>query len=474
MKKKSFLKTKITVFAVLLTAFFAVCFFIRRNSVLKSVCNVIPDLSFTEKLIFESKIREAGYERNNIIHPLPYKTIPAELDIKAESAILINSDTGDILYEKNADELIPPASMTKIFLMYTVFQKIKDGKVSLDDVVPLPEECWASRMPPRSSLMFLGKGQTVTLKELLTGIAVCSGNDASHAVAYYLFGDTGKFISEVNRQIQLLGLTKTRIAEPSGYSEKNVTTAREMAAFARVYVSKYPESLELFHSVKKITYPSQKNLPPNQKKRQPQDFSKGIPDEIWTPVTQENTNKLLKTLEGCDGLKTGYIDESGYNLSLTCLRNGMRCISVTMKGPGKNLYEGNEYRISDGTLLQEFGFNCFLEIPELDEIKDFYAVSLLGCKEDCAALVPAFPVKTVIPKIYDEIGNDLSCKIEVEYEIPKALYGKISCGSVYGKITVKRGNFVIEEIPLAAQKDIEESSGLKKMFDRLVYYSIKK
>ena len=205
--------------------------------------------------------------------------------------------------------------MTKIFLMYTVFQKIKDGKISLDDVVPLPEECWASRMPPRSSLMFLGKGQTVTLKELLTGIAVCSGNDASHAVAYYLFGDTGKFISEVNRQIQLLGLTKTRIEEPSGYSEQNVTTAREMAAFARVYVSKYPESLELFHSVKKFTYPSQKNLPPNQKKRQPQDFSKGILDEIWTPVTQENTNKLLKTLEGCDGLKTGYIDESGYNLS---------------------------------------------------------------------------------------------------------------------------------------------------------------
>ena len=89
-------------------------------------------------------------------------------------------------------------------------------------------------------------------------------------------------------------------------------------------------------------------------------------------------------------------------------------------------------------------------------------------------MVPAFPVKTVIPKIYDEIANDLSCKIEVEYEIPKALYGKVSCGSVYGKITVKRGNFVIEEIPLAAQKDIEESSGLKKMFDRLVYYSIKK
>ncbi|MGN0739944.1 MAG: D-alanyl-D-alanine carboxypeptidase family protein [Treponema sp.] len=474
MKKKSYLKTKITVFAVLLVSLFAACFFARRNSVLKSGYDDIPELSFTEKLIFESKIKEAGYERNDIIHPLPYKTISAELDIKAESAILINSDTGDILYEKNADELIPPASMTKIFLMYTVFQKISEGKVSLDDFVPLTEECWASRMPARSSLMFLGKGQTVTLRELLTGIAVCSGNDASHAVAYYLFGDTEKFISEVNRQIQLLGLTKTRIAEPSGYSEKNVTTAREMAAFARVYVSKFPESLELFHSVKKFTYPAQKNLPPEQRKRPPQDFSSGIPDEIWTPVMQENTNKLLKSLEGCDGLKTGYIDESGYNLSLTCLRNGVRCISVTMKGPGKNLLEGNEYRIADGTLLQEFGFNGFCEIPELNEIKDLYYVSVLGCKEDCAGLVPAFPVKTVVPKIYDENGNNLFGKIEVEYEIPKALYGKISCGNVYGKITVKSGNFVIEEIPLAAQKDIEESSGLKKMFDRLVYHSVKK
>ena len=118
--------------------------------------------------------------------------------------------------------------------MYTVFKKIDEGKASLDDVVPIDERSWASKMPPSSSLMFLGKGQVVTLRELLLGLAVCSGNDASHAVAFYLFDDMDSFLNEVNSTIKKAGLEKTRIVEPSGYSEFNVTTAREMAAFSRI------------------------------------------------------------------------------------------------------------------------------------------------------------------------------------------------------------------------------------------------
>lgn len=451
---------------------FVLCFFFRRNFVLTFDRTAVSELTDGERLVLEQKIADARYERNNIVHALPYKTVPARLDLKSESAVLINADTGDILYEKNADECIPPASMTKIFVLYTVFRKMEETGASFDDIVPLSESCWACNMPPHSSLMYLGKDQIVTLGELILGIAVCSGNDASYAAALHLFGSIENCIAEVNREISLLGLSRTKIVEPSGYSSRNVTTAREMAAFARVYISKYPESLELFHSAKKMTYPLQKNLPDYQKGRPAQDFSRGLPEEIWTPFTHENTNKLLSMLDGCDGLKTGYIDESGYNLSLTCRRNGVRCISVTMKGPGKNIYEGNEARISDGRALMEFAFRNFTELSGLGKEVFSRSVPVLGGTEKCVGLVIPYPAETVVPRMTDGNGKNLFEPVRFELNIPEVIFGSVSCGAEYGSAVLKSGDFVIETIPLVAQKDVAERPFLTRQFDRLVYASI--
>lgn len=472
----------------------AVYFCIRRGQVIAAFSNID---AYTEQELFvlENSLKEKNFERSKTVHKLPYDTISAELDVNAESAILINADTGDILYEKNADELIPPASMTKVFLMYTVFQKIHEGKASLDDVVPLPEETWASHMPPHSSLMFLGKGQIVTLRELLQGLAVCSGNDASHAIALYLFGSEEKFIETVNDEIKKCGLKKTKIVEPSGYSEENLTTAREMAAFARIYITKFPESLKEFHSLKKFVYPKPENIAKEDAGKPVQDLSKGHPDSIWSGLEQENTNKLLKTLEGCDGLKTGYIDESGYNLSLTAVRNGERYLSVTMKGPGSRYADGEKLRQKDGRTLMEFAFDNFVEVNAenkiesdlfvLDEKSEKYYVRfitpVLGTKNKIhgsanhAGLITPYEINTVVPKYFNGKEVDAINDLKVEIEREKIIFGTVKAGEQFGTIKVFVKGLLIEEVPLVCDRNFEvKSNFLARGFDKLILKTIKK
>lgn len=476
-------ETRILICGIAVIILIAVSVFWRRAYLLSEANLTASELSTEQKIILDEKIKSSSYERSNTIHHLPYivkdglflpndystADYPFEnLQINAQSAILINCDTGDILFEKNADKEIPPASMTKLFLMYTVFQKISEGKATLDDVVPLPPASWASHMPPHSSLMFLGKGQTVTLRELLTGLAVCSGNDASHAIAFYLFGNIDNFLYEVNEEIKKCGLEKTRIVEPSGYSEQNITTAREMVKFARIYINKYPESLSQFHSVKKIVYPQEHNLAPEDRNKKPQKFDGSFPDSLWTPIEQENTNGLLKTLYGCDGLKTGYIDESGYNLSLTCKRRGERYLSITMGGPGENIVEGDKYRQLDGMTLQEYAFNTFRETRALSESEMSVTLPLLGAKSGAVKLIVPYEVRTCVQKKY--FGED---DIALNYIIPKALFGKIEAGKEYGKLRVCINGVIIEEVPLIADRDEENAFFLQQFIDRIVFQTIK-
>lgn len=449
------------VFALIFISLFAV-----RTYSIHHIKETLPQ-SFKDKIILENSIKNKFPEESDIIHPLPYKTKNAELEIKAKSAILVNVETGDILFEKNADEIIPPASMTKVFLMYTVFQKLNEGLVTLDDEVELLPEVWASHMPPHSSLMFLGKNQKVTLRELLTGLCVCSGNDASHAIALYLFGSEEQFLKKVNQNIQVAGLRNTVITEPSGYSEQNKTTAREMAAFAVNYIRKYPESLSEFHSVKKFVYPKEKNIAPEDRNKKGQSFANGIPDSIWSPVEQENTNKLLGELEGCDGLKTGFINESGYNIALTCLRNGKRYLSVTMGGPGSNIFEGDRFRREDGKTLQEFAFGNFKTVKVFG--RPDFTVPVLGASEDSCKLVVPIPLDFDFPESLLGSEKSMSELFSYETEIPECILGEVECGKEYGKIKIKFDEKDLFELPLLADRSLGKAKTGHYFLDRIVY-----
>lgn len=159
-------------------------------------------------------------EEHQTLKKLPYNIGEPQLDIWAKSAILIDVSNGNILYQKNADSIIPPASMTKLFAMYVVEEEIAAGRFSYDQLIPLPPESWACNMPPHSSLMFLGKDQRVTMEELLLGLSICSGNDAAYALAYTVSGTMEAFVERMNLVAADLGLANTHFVESSGYSEK--------------------------------------------------------------------------------------------------------------------------------------------------------------------------------------------------------------------------------------------------------------
>ncbi len=421
--------------------------------------SAVPALSYSDKTELENILNSKYPARNKIVKKLPYETKGVELPVLAKSAILIDATNGNILYEKNADEIIPPASMTKIAVMYVVFQEIEKGNISLKDEVPLPPNTWACNMPPHSSLMFLGKNQKVTLEELMLGMAVASGNDASHAVADYVCGSMEAFIKRMNDEVKKLGLENTHFIETSGYSEKNTTTAREMAALAKVYLEKYPESLAKFHSALSITYPKEKNLAPETKGLpRAQDFSNGLPEYITMGIYQKNTNPLLGKLDGCDGLKTGYIDESGYNLILTVERKNMRIISVTMGGPGKTVAEGQAGRTADGTTVTEWAFSTFADYKNPLIMRE-YNIPLVKAKQTRVHLVPAWEPKALtIPINIANDAEDAVNEVKINIELPKMLKGSIRAGDEYGKIEYFLAGKKLQAIPLVAQQNVEKAS----------------
>ena len=398
-------------------------------------------------------------EEHQTLKKLPYNIGEPQLDIWAKSAILIDVSNGNILYQKNADSIIPPASMTKLFAMYVVEEEIAAGRFSYDQLIPLPPESWACNMPPHSSLMFLGKDQRVTMEELLLGLSICSGNDAAYALAYTVSGTMEAFVERMNLVAADLGLANTHFVESSGYSEKNQTTAREMAEFAAIYLRRHPDSLHRFHSVLDFTYPKQKNLAPGDY-IQSQDFTKGFPQKITMPITQANTNPLLGKLEGCDGLKTGYIDESGYNLALTAVRGETRFLSVTMGGPGNSVSEGQAGRVHDGTELMEWAFNNFADY-QLELKVHPYLVRSFNASQKMIRLIPAFTEHTfTVPYVSGNTMAENLDSVRVEVQLPDYCWGAVEQGSVQGKITISAGGYILQEIPLVADRSLTSGNVL--------------
>ena len=323
-------------------------------------------------------------------------------------------------------------------------------------------------MPPHSSLMFLGKGQIVTLEELLLGLSICSGNDAAYALAYTVCGSMEEFVDRMNRVAAAAGLTHTHFVESSGYSEQNTTTARDMATFCRLYLLEHPDSLKRFHSVPSFTYPKEKNMAPGDRYGA-QDWSGGLPEKITMGITQENTNPLLDKLAGCDGLKTGYIEESGYNLALTAERNGTRFLSVTMKGHGNNSREGQQGRIADGTAIMETAFGTFRDF-DLSELADSYFVKVYGSKTKALNLIPAFDEKAIcVPFVTGSSIAENLANVKIEIIMPEYLQGQITQGAEYGQIKITLENYLLETIPLVADRSTEKAGWITCLADGLIH-----
>ena len=421
-----------------------------------------PSLTEVQNTFFQQTIAEKYPEK--VIRPLPYSVKLDTLPLHAKSAIVVDFASGCILYEKNADEKIPPASMTKLVLMYVALTEIANGKANFDDVVVLPKESWAKNAPPHSSLMFLGEGQHVTLDEIITGLNVVSGNDAAVAIAMYLFGSVEECIAKMNETARNFGLKNTHFEEVSGYSEKNLTTARDFSVFCVQYVKKFPFALKKYHSQKSFTYPKEHNLPDGWDLKRSQ--TEGVPLDGTMPIAQNATNKALEKIPYADGLKTGYIDESGYNLALSVLKNGQRLISVTMGGPGANSQEGGNLRAEDAVTITDWAYKAFSSVP----VKQNSPVRLAipgGAKYSCNLLeIPQDMHYLCVPNIKDAKGNPLELQKKIVVFDEKLMNNKniVECGASYGQIEYYYGDFLIEKTPLVADRTVKRGNIFRRMY----------
>lgn len=390
-----------------------------------------------------------------LLGALPYPVKPANLFIYAKAGIIIDASNGCVLFEKNADNVIPPASMTKIAVMYVVFQAVANGETSLDTRFEPVRQAWARNAPPQSSLMGLGENQLVSVHELLMGLSVASGNDAATALAYHLSGSVEAFCERMNAEMVKLGLKNTRFVDASGYSELNTTTPREFAALARAYISKYPDALKTYHSAPSFDYPTKENYPAN--------YTGGI----YTKKMYAS-NKLLNIVEGCDGLKTGFIYESGFNISLTAKRGNTRFISVTMGGPGVGTAEGNRYRIADGRKLMNWAFASFETAPAQEKI--VVPVRVWQGTENAVNLLEAKNHALTVPSISENAAS----KVVRTSQICDSIVAPVQAGDQLGKVQYSVDGIVLEEIPLIADRTILEGGTVKRAADKIAQNLIEK
>ncbi|MBQ9539787.1 MAG: D-alanyl-D-alanine carboxypeptidase [Treponema sp.] len=429
----------------------------------------LGSLTATQKNYMDSCLDIRYPERlATILAPLPYAVEPPELDLAAECAILVDTATGSIIYEQNADELVPPASLTKIVEMYVIFQAVQKGDATLDEQVPLPPQSWAVNLPSDASRMGLSEGEHVTLRELLLGLAIASGNDASIACAYHIAGSMEEFVRRMNAAVQELGLEKTHFVESSGYSAENVTTAREFATFATAYIKKFPFALREFHSRESLSYPLRRNLSQAE-------LASG---RNYT-YTQKNTNKLLGQIKGCDGLKTGFIEESGYNISVTAEQNGTRFLAVTLRGPGSGTAEGNKYRVQDNIKLFNYAFSSFADYHGTRAASDgsrehAWTVAQVGGKGGSVRLVPALDETFTVPILDQDSPTAAASSVYVTVEIPDMILGEIRCGDSYGTIRYWLDDRELRALPLVADRDAQGGNIFEMVSGRLLMFVMAK
>lgn len=239
---------------------------------------------------------------------------PAWAQLAVRSAILLNMNSGRILYEQNADASIPPASLTKIMTMYLAMDAVKAKRVSLHKKTRVSKSAAATG----GSRMHLKAGERVSLDQLLTGMAVASGNDAAMAVAQRIAMSGRKFIPMMNAKAKRLGMRGTVFKTPHGLPAKGQkTTARDMLRLARSYLTTHPIAMK-FHRTKALRHGK---------------------------FSLYNTNRLLGTVPGVDGLKTGWIVASGYHLIVTGKRGKVRLLAVVMGGADKNIRDREARRL---------------------------------------------------------------------------------------------------------------------------------
>lgn len=361
------------------------------------------------------------------------------IETPARHALLIDYETGNVLLEKAADETMPPSSMAKLMTAYIAFEQIKAGKLSLDDTVTVSDSAWRRWAGSEGSLMFLGAREEVSIRDLLMGIIVSSGNDACTVLAEALAGTEEGFAVWMNDKAKALGMTGSHFTNASGWPDpEQYVTAHDLAILAKRTIADFPDLYKMYAETSFVI------------EKDP-DF--GRPHDI----SQANRNPLLFTTRGADGLKTGHTSDAGYGLTGSAQRDGRRLIVVL------NGLNSERERAQEAAKLIEWGFRTF----------NNYALFKAGDTVDEAETWLGAPGKLPLV-IAEDVTVTLSRRgranlaVKLVYDGP--IPAPVKAGDKVAELHVTAPDMEPAVIPLAAGADVEKIGGMARFKAALEYF----
>ncbi len=351
------------------------------------------------------------------------KPVPNPPSLNAESFFLVDFESGRILAEKDPDKHVEPASITKLMTAYLVDKAIADGDITMTDMVTISEKAW--RM--KGSKMFVEVGKEVIVEDLIKGLVIQSGNDASVALAEHVAGSESAFVGYMNHQAQLLGMTNTQFKNSTGWpAEGHFSTARDIAILTAAIIREYPETYAYYRE-KEYTY---------------------------NDIRQFNRNRLLWRDESVDGVKTGHTEAAGYCLVASSMQSDMRLISVVLGA------KSDKSRTSSSQSLLNYGFR-FFETHKLYGANEVLKTADLwyGEQEQVAMGIDRDIFITIPRGRYKDL--DASMDIESQISAP------VVRGQELGQVTISLDEEVIVSERIVATHAVAEGSLIKRAMDRI-------
>jgi D-alanyl-D-alanine carboxypeptidase (penicillin-binding protein 5/6) len=348
---------------------------------------------------------------------LPVGASAAGPEVAAKSAVLMDMTTGQVLYEHNAHEMLPPASVTKVMTLLLIMEAIDSGRIGWDDTVTASESAAAKG----GSQVYLKVGETMTVTDMVKSIAVSSANDCACAMAEHISGSEGAFVEAMNEKAKALGMEHTHFLNCTGLDDdpqasNHLTCAMDIAIMSRALMMEHPD-------IRKFT-------------------------TIWMDTIRNgsfglsNTNKLVRFYPGATGLKTGFTQKAGYCLSATAQRDGMELVATVMGS------ESSRDRFNACKQLLDYGFaNYALVTPQTEE-------GQVPVKLGTADTVKVMP-KEKIQLLVDKAQRN---QVNITTQLPDSIDAPVSKGQKIGTVTVRVGDQVVSEVPLLAQEAVPKLS----------------
>jgi len=361
-------------------------------------------------------------------------TDSAPFATRARAAVLMDGDTGAIMFQHNADELMPPASVTKLMTLEIAFQAIKDGRLKLDDDCTMSVHAWRTGgAPSRTSAMFVPVNTTAKVEELIRGMIIQSANDAAIALAECIAGSEENFAKRMNVEAKKIGLTRSVFKNPTGlFDADHVMSAREIAKLAYYIIKTHPEFYKYF----------------------------GEKEFAYSKYKFRNRNPLLSTDIGADGLKTGQLKEAGFHLVGSAVQGDKRLIAVVMG------LASPEQGGAEAQRLLDWGFKGFAPFKLFDAGETVGRARVWGGQSFYVSLTGKGPIMAILPRV----PPNPKLKGEITYVGP--LKPPIKKGDRVATLRVTGPNNTVNEVPLYAAEDVEPGGIVRRGLDSLAHLAL--